>query len=193
MRYLSWPITVLIILWLLRKEIRQLLSRIKKGKFGAAELEFAERVALVEAEIQGPVSRLHIGNEYVSDDAIEEASTNPRETILNAWMKVEKTINDVIEAKGIVVEARALRTGRNPRTGAIIKIKAATIPALPALRALKKEKIIHGDLVDLIQDLRSMRNEAAHNPDFNPPTSAVVRYTHLSEIAVESLSAAIEE
>jgi DNA-binding protein HU-beta len=55
---------------------------------------------------------------------------------------VKKTLKsgDSISLVGFgsfVVRKRAARTGRNPRTGATIKIKAAKVPAFKAGKALK--------------------------------------------------------
>jgi len=55
---------------------------------------------------------------------------------------VKKTLKsgDTISLVGFgtfVVRKRAARTGRNPRTGATIKIKASKVPAFKAGKALK--------------------------------------------------------
>jgi len=55
---------------------------------------------------------------------------------------VKKTLKsgDTISLVGFgtfVVRKRAARTGRNPRTGAAIKIKASKVPAFKAGKALK--------------------------------------------------------
>ncbi|HEY6986408.1 MAG TPA: HU family DNA-binding protein [Rhodanobacteraceae bacterium] len=62
---------------------------------------------------------------------------------LEAMFKVVKRTlksGDTISLVGFgtfVVRKRAARTGRNPRTGATIKIKASKVPAFKAGKALK--------------------------------------------------------
>lgn len=82
--------------------------------------------------------------EFVS--AIADASDLTKadaERAVEAMFKVvKKTLKsgDSISLVGFgtfVVRKRAARTGRNPRTGATIKIKASKVPAFKAGKALK--------------------------------------------------------
>ena len=75
-------------------------------------------------------------------DASELTKADAERAIEAMFKVVKKTLKagDSISLVGFgtfAVRKRAARTGRNPRTGATIKIKASKIPAFKAGKALK--------------------------------------------------------
>lgn len=163
---LAWPVAAVFIVRQLRTEITGLLSRLKRGKVGGAEFEFADyvRAAEEEAEIQRTPE-----TQAVDSIAVAKASSDPRGTILSAWLDVEAALNSLVETKKLA-EGYTRIAKRN----------------LTSIRLVQRAELLSANYVGLFHDLRAMRNEAAHSTDFLPPADAVVRYVQLAqELAAE--------
>lgn len=180
MEHLAWPIVLIIIVWWFKDQIKELIRKLKKGKWGSAEWEFTELATAAEIDSQ------HIDVDLPNEDIVEEVEgeiySDPKGTILSAWLEVEKTLHEVVRAKNL-----ELRDGRNPRTGATIKIKAASSSVSRYLRALQKSGLVSPEVISLIHDLRTMRNEVVHSFDFTPPNSAIYSYVTTANRVVEAL------
>lgn len=146
---LAWPVAAVFIVRQLRTEITGLLSRLKRGKVGGAEFEFADyvRAAEEEADIQRTPE-----TQAVDSSAVAKASNDPRGTILSAWLDVEAALNSLIETKKLA-EGYTRIANRN----------------LTSIRLVQRAELLSANYVGLFHDLRVMRNEAAHATDFSPP------------------------
>lgn len=180
MQYLAWPLTTLIIAWFLKSEIRGLISRIKKGKLGSAELEFIEYVATAEADSQSILPSEETTE--IIEDLKETATLDPRGTVLSAWVDVEAALDKIIKDKGL-----EFSPSNKLRTGATIKIRSSQGGVLRAIRTLQQSSIVDPEVIALLQDLRVMRNDAAHSQDFNPPSSSVAKYVLLARKVIDAL------
>jgi hypothetical protein len=170
MEHLAWPVALVTIVWWFKDQIKELIRKLKKGKWGSAELEFAELAEAAEIESQA----IEIGDNQPELSDFEVAAVvynDPKSTILTAWQGVEDILTQVVQSHNL-----PLRDSRNPRTGATIKIKAATGQALRQLSALQRSGLVGPELISLIQDLRALRNEAVHSYDFSPPDTAIQNY-----------------
>lgn len=164
---LGWPLAVIIIVFLLRIQLTELLTRLRKGKIGNAEFEFAEDVRAVreESEIeQTPESQ------SVDPQTFAKASSDPRSVILTAWLEVEAALNILIETKKLAIGYTNI--GRRP---------------LSAFRLVQKANLLSDSYINLFHDLRTLRNDAAHSVDFSPPIDAVVQYTQLARVLAAEL------
>ncbi|MCE3002637.1 MAG: HU family DNA-binding protein [Xanthomonadaceae bacterium] len=75
-------------------------------------------------------------------DAAEISKTDAAKALDAVISVIEKTLKKgeqvtIVGFGTFAVRKRAARTGRNPRTGATIKIKASKVPAFKAGKALK--------------------------------------------------------
>jgi DNA-binding protein HU-beta len=75
-------------------------------------------------------------------DAAELSKSDAAKALEAVIAVVEKTLKkgeqvSIVGFGTFAVRKRAARTGRNPRTGATIKIKASKVPAFKAGKALK--------------------------------------------------------
>lgn len=75
-------------------------------------------------------------------DAAEISKTDAAKALDAVISVIEKTLKKgeqvtIVGFGTFTVRKRAARTGRNPRTGATIKIKASKVPAFKAGKALK--------------------------------------------------------
>ena len=155
----AWPATVVTIALTFRPQLKQLLTRIKKGKIGAAEFEFEERVRELQSEstaLQLPIPST------ASLPSAAQAEADPRSTVMRAWLEVETAIEDIAKKSG---HYNALAARNAPYT----------------LNALRKAEILDPSLVSLYRELRTLRNQAAHELDFNPSADSVVSFVRVSK------------
>lgn len=160
---LAWPATLLAVVLLLRKQIAELLPLIRKLKAGPVEAEFEREVKELRAEasetLPTPELRLLEGE---SKRLYELAQLSPRAAILEAW-------------QGIEFSARraALQRAGSP-------IPDMSSP-LRLIRALTQLELLSSEDVALFNDLRGLRNQAIHSPDFSPSFEAVSTYLQLAQ------------
>lgn len=155
----AWPGTAITILLLLRPEIKNLLSRVKRGKFGSAEIELAEYLhdAAEQSERELPLTT-------PPADAIEKATNDPRGTVLSAWIDVEAALRNLLKARDL--GKGHTRIDKRPLT---------------SIRLLQEAGILSPNYIALFQDLRVIRNAAAHSSDFSLPAESVVQFVQLTE------------
>jgi len=75
----AWPAAAITIALIFRQQLRDLLSRIRKGKVGPAEFEFEQEVQELSASATAPQQPPQIGTPTVT-----LATTSPRAAILEA-------------------------------------------------------------------------------------------------------------
>jgi hypothetical protein len=155
----AWPLATLFIALQFRTELRALLARMKKGKVGPAEFEFEETVKMLKAEAAElpPPETASIGTPVVT-----LVTSEPRAAIFNAWLEVETALSHLAQSKGQL----APHLSRSP---------------VQAIRALQKAELIEPNYVALFNDLRGLRNQAAHELEFNPSTESVLSYVQLAK------------
>lgn len=157
---LAWPATAIVAVVAFRAELRGVLQRIKRGKVGVAEFEFEDRVAVLRERLgeAAPASA------PVPTTLVREAAQDPRTVILTAWLGVQALV-DAIVAQRATPEERG-----DPRA--------------QTLRVLHRVLRDKPDYIDIYNDLKSLRNQAVHDPAFAPRPSSVVEYAALaSELA----------
>lgn len=161
----AWPISAVVIAYHFKNELAALLARLKKVKAGSAEAEFERHInEVIEA------SGIEETATPVSSSIRSAATTDPRGAVLAAWLEVEKALFELFDASGLNVPAV------RPMRG-----------ILPAFKAIQKAGLLDSDYVSLFHDLRALRNDAAHNIEFNPSSDAVIRYTQLAKALTKAL------
>ena len=155
---LGWPLVAVAVLLLFRHQLRALLDRIKKGKFGPAEFEFEESIKTLKSEaedlVQSPA-------EILSKEAVALLVSNPRAAIITSWLEVEESMRALLKAKGSATPSMA-------SPGRIIQ----------AIRSLS---VVDPVFVHFTDELRQLRNQATHDQDFSPSQESVVDYVRLAK------------
>ena len=162
----AWPLTILVITILFRKRIGSLISRLKKGKFGNSELEFESLIRDAESDVEAVVSQ---PQKEIDPALLALVDTHPRGAIISAWLQIERLANEVIESRGICTNEPIRRS------------------PTAAIREIEKADILPAPYIALFQDLRVLRNEAAHAQDFEPSPESVIRYLQLSQKLMDGL------
>jgi hypothetical protein len=159
---LAWPVATLVLVLALRKQIVELLPHVRKLKAGPVEAEFEREVKAIEAEVEVSVPRLEpTVVETPSDRLYKLAQVSPRAAILEAWQGIEFTARRAI-----------LQHAGSPIPDVSSPLRVA--------KELARLKLLSPEDLALFHDLRGLRNQATHAPDFSPSFDAVSRYLQLS-------------
>lgn len=157
---LAWPGTLLIVFLLLRKPLRDLLPLLQRLKYKEVELEFSKRVEEVSAEVvqelPAPLSQAPPGGDE-SESVARLAEISPRAAVLESWRSVEAA---ALEA--------AHRLGGD-------KFRDKTL-TFHAIRFLEQHPSLDRGVIGLLRELRALRNEAAHAPDFALSKASALEY-----------------
>ncbi|MGA0611779.1 hypothetical protein [Caldimonas sp. KR1-144] len=162
--FLAWPIATVVLVFLLRGEIKGLLRYVKKVKAGPVEAEFEREVKELKAAAEAEPQLLPPpeGATPEKQMLLQLVQINPRSAVLEAWRGVEDSSIRVIQNKALYVPERE-----------------ASSP-LAVIRALNKAGVITPEEIALYHDLRALRNQAAHAQDFAPTTDAALNYIELA-------------
>lgn len=158
----AWPITTVVIAILFRTEFRALLRRIRKGKIGSAEIHFEEEVKKLTNAAQEITITPATGAITLKPEVVSLATLNPRAALLSAWIEIETALTNLAQKHGLLND----QTRRN--TSALV-------------RAIANADLIPKSQVPAFLVLRELRNDAAHDIDFNPSEEAVLGYLEIAE------------
>jgi hypothetical protein len=99
---LAWPITLLIVILLLRRPIIELIPALRKLKLKEFEIEFREKISELQPKISGGVQ---FANEKIVEEKIpllkplsyyhDLAQVSPRAALMEVWMEVETAASDL--------------------------------------------------------------------------------------------------
>jgi hypothetical protein len=180
---LAWPLSVVAIALLFRRSLLKLLPGLRGLEYGSLKITFgeqllktveqADRISLTTSQSRrgklghslgsgggDPLGGGDPGVSYRREDLdlAEMAVQSPRTAVLEAWIEVEDAIRQALESTGI----------RTP-AGTVGQVKL-----------LQDKGIITPDLVPIIDNLRGLRNEAAHYPDFVVEPTQALEYARLA-------------
>lgn len=169
---LAWPLATVVILIALRKHLARLIPLLKRVKAGPLEAEFERELRDLRKEA---AEELPPVTEAVALDPLDErlqklAEINPRSAILEAWQQVEAAARK----RSIELGIQTIDPERRPR--------------FDAYRELARAKILNLEGLSIYQDLRALRNQAAHVDEFNPTKAAALDYIALSKRLITQIN-----
>lgn len=144
---LAWPVSIIIIIMILKKPIDQLMLGIHRLKYQDLEIDFNKRLDEIDSKIETennkePKKELkQNNNELEQIETIAEIS--PNSAILLAWSIVEKELQSIVMRLEI--------SSDYPRNSPMKNINT-----------LREMKLIDNQTVDGLNELRRIRNNAAH-------------------------------
>jgi uncharacterized protein YutE (UPF0331/DUF86 family) len=138
---LAWPLAVIVCVVLLRRELAELLRRLRSLKYGGAEFEFGERLQELEEDIShipepAPETARNIESRFAE---IDQYSNNS--AVFVSWLEVESVILNLAR------DADVLRQN---------------MPASVAAQRLLDLAIIDEATYRTIRELIELRNIAVH-------------------------------
>ena len=93
-----WPLTILFILFIVRKPLKELMPMLKKAKISELELEFDRELAKAKAVAE---KGLLIESENWKINLLDLARSYPNTAILEAWKEIEDRTEKLIVKAGI--------------------------------------------------------------------------------------------
>jgi hypothetical protein len=162
----AWPIAATAIALIFKKQIADLLRKIRKLSWGdkqadfSGELDKVEKVALTTEPIIGDAQQ---PPPLPSERFQQLVVLSPAAAILDAWKLIELRLNEL---------AKKLAVGEN-------------VPPRVMLLWLQKQKLITTQVSIILSELQKIRNEAAHSKDVSPTDA--IRFEVLSRHVMREL------
>lgn len=167
---LAWPVSVLILAFGFRTELRKAFNRISKLKYKELEATFDKELSEVESRtkqyIQPEQKRLTETPAEKSGYAqlLRLADVSPRAAVTEAWRKVESVVDQL--ASGMGMDAKSPMSG------------------VKTIRALIQKEQVDPSILEDYNRLRELRNQAVHAEEFDISQTEAERYAALAiEIA----------
>ena len=182
---LAWPICTLVIALAFRTQIRDLLSRITKGKLPGGEFEFspvAKEQLAVAAVPQSPVPESeddddeaspYAGETYNLDEAYELLDAAPQYAVIAGWRVLNRAAIDALSAY-------------DESSGSDDYPSKSPPPARVA-GYLRDQGVLSPDQLALFDELRQIRNSAVHLDDFKIDEHKAKEYLILAELLISKL------
>jgi uncharacterized protein YutE (UPF0331/DUF86 family) len=138
---LAWPVTIVAAVFLLRRELRRMLPRLTKLKYGEIELEFRKKLDEAEevvAELPEPTS---LPQAEQAEKQLQSEQFSNNSGVFVAWLVVESAILNLARS------AKLLETNMTARRAAEV---------------LLGRELIDEHTYQAIRDLSELRNIAVH-------------------------------
>lgn len=171
---LAWPTVAVGALLVLRGPIRDLAAVLGRIKYGDFEAEFGRRLEVVDAlreDLEQTADRpafsraRHIPGQ--SGGQLQSFGGDPQAAILSAWARVERAARNVAARIGLP-DAQA----RTP---------------LGVVRALDSTHALPPEVLELFNELRALRNEAAHAQAFRLSQERVLQFVAAADFLTRAL------
>jgi hypothetical protein len=176
---LAWPTTVLVIIFLFRHAIKNLILSIREGKFKYGNVELSVKRDIKEARQsleahQSPETiqfwqfrhahRLPEDREL--SDLMSLAEIAPRAAMIEAWTRLEAAAATFIQSR-----------------------PPSDLPpqSRPPVQLLLKHNLLPSEIIRAIQKLRDARNRTVHSPEFQPSVADAEEYVLLTNAVIADL------
>ncbi len=153
----AWPLTVIIVLLFLKGPITELISRVTRITHNSTIIDL-ESLQNESFEIDYPVK--------IDERANNAIQRDPRAAIIEAWIRLEWTAQDILQELNIQVHPRS---------------------PIQMIRILQEHQLLRGNIYELLIELREVRNMAAHQLDIDINADYAQDYVQLTERAIASI------
>lgn len=166
---LAWPLTVIIIVLIFRREFRAAAGRLRTLAYKDFKAEFERDLMKLEGEVrQLPEKPIQSLPEHTdtkprqTDEAVLLRLTeiSPRAAIMEAWRNIEVTTKQVADVHGISV--------------------GGNIAGARAINDLVKKGLLPGSVLPIYERMRRLRARAAHAKDFAIEQDEAERYVEMA-------------
>lgn len=168
---LAWPLSLAVVAWLLKAELRELLRLVRRLKAGPVEAEFDREVYSLRAEAESSKRSLEPDRAVGAqpEPLLELAARHPRSAILEAWRSVEFAMLRLANARDL------LPPGLDK------------VPSRHVIGVIMKKDLLTREDFALYYDLRNLRNQAAHAV-VEPSEAAAIDYVKLAQWFVNAVN-----
>ncbi len=145
-RSLAWPLVVLVLVILFRKPLGNLIPYLRRLKYGKLEAEFIRDLETADNKAQSlpPLPPSAIQPDYLQSllaTLLDISKKSPTASILETWRNIEIQLSRFLD---------------------YVSPEQRKIPSWGIVDKLYKRETIDSDFKSLIDQLRIVRNEAAH-------------------------------
>jgi hypothetical protein len=173
---LAWPIAAIVALLVLKRHVIDLLralgNRLEKAKGAGIELTFGKGIDKVEEILPLPDTKI---DESIVTQRIENASElshlPPSYIVSQAWLKLEQAIRDTVDMP-IRISA---------------SIRRQPYRVLDYIDLATRQEFLLNDEVSAVQQLRALRNQAAHSVDPGITITDALRYNDIASSLIEKI------
>lgn len=170
---LAWPAVVLVLALTLRTSLVDLIVRLRKFKHKDTEIEFEERVKEIEAQVapvkKSPSTPTQTGRLEQIDRLYDMVTISPRAAIVEAWIFVESALSRIAsQIEGFEKNWRS-------------------IPSTALLGILRDRGVIEDRIYKALQEMRMLRNRAAHTEEIALTADGASRYLDLAKEVISTL------
>lgn len=163
----TWPIVLVVIVGKFKEEIKSLAERIDNANIAGVGVQF-RRLADKYQDVDGEVTP----DQEISSDI------DPRGSIISAWLNIETKLYGMFENSNVISSGYGDKSFRfRP-------------PVYKLIGYLKEKEIIGKNEVDILNDLRKMRNKVAHDADLKLSQDDVTQYLILANYVEARLDGA---
>lgn len=162
-RILIWPLIVIIIVLLLRKQIINLITDLKHLKYKDFELEFNRGLQKVNKDIDKVGLPEKESSRYLDDKLMELKGItrkSPVEAIVETWILIENQLREIASIK--------LEKSLNKYS------------IRKQLESLVKKNIIPKEIYSIFGELKTIRNKVVHEGGYNISISQAEGYINTS-------------
>lgn len=192
--HLAWPIVVLVVVLVLRNQIKDLFSRLEEGEAAGVKVKLTKAVTNAVSKVEEaqattsadaasdepppPADRPgqeqgHVWHQQL--DALHEAAqrghVSPRTAVIEGWVWIEAALNNAAEALELS------RQGPRARTSETV-------------RALVRERQLPSTTADALKSLQHVRNRASHEREFELSPDVAAEYVLACANMVDLVEAA---
>jgi hypothetical protein len=176
---LAWPGSILLLAFMLRKPIGELIPLLRKLKYKEIEMEFSREIAELKAEVlppreqptipaqisvdgQGAAMPLPERLETKRDNLLRMVQFSTRAAVMEAWLEVESAAIDVASSLWNTPPSEIFKS--YPRLG----------------EYLLQCNVIDHKLLETFKRLQQLRNKAAHAEELNLSEEDARSYVELA-------------
>lgn len=146
-----WPVTMLLVIWFVRKQIPLALQLVRRIKYKDVEIEFSERLAQIKEEV-GETSFLESSDSAEDTTLLALAQISPASAIIEVWKKLEtsatKKVRELAKNDETYKDPSARPIEYLEYTGALIPSSANAWRNLRSLRNIAS----HSDATDISRE-----------------------------------------
>lgn len=167
---LAWPVTAVLAVLLLRPVITKLIPLLQRLRYKDIELEFGRKVdqARFLLATAVPEVREELRISPLQEHLLRLAEISPRAAVLEAWRRLELAM------------IRAAQERRPPRERPVRHFQ-------DALQFLYERDDIPAISAGIIDEMRHLRNQAAHAPEFALDAASAIEYINLARLLTREL------
>ncbi|MGB7210170.1 MAG: hypothetical protein WBD27_16050 [Pyrinomonadaceae bacterium] len=171
---LGWPIAIIIMVLILRKPIAGLIPLLQRLKYKDLELDFGRRIEEIKEEVAEelpPAAEVRALPAAPDSSILTLARVSPRAAVLESWLSLEETL---------MRRAQKELSSKGDNEHPLLPHRAITF--------LERSDNFK-NLIPILKDLRGLRNEAAHAPDFAFSPGSAIEYAGVAERVRQEIEA----